>query len=1036
MLCPHCGADTPAPGGRCTQCSAALPPRSPRPTVAATLTPLPPPDAPTVLGTEATVLGNAETVLGSEATVLGAGSTVPPGGAGEGPLEPGQPFGARYRILRVLGAGGMGVVYQAWDQELGVAVALKVIRPEVVADPHSARDVERRFKRELLLARQVTHRNVVRIHDLGEVDGIKYITMPFIEGSSLARALTSKGRLPVSEALPIARDIASGLAAAHEAGVVHRDLKPENVMLESDGHAVIMDFGISRSASPQPRAVDKTTPTPNRTATFDASALGAGLTMAGTVVGTLDYMAPEQARAEPVDQRADIYSFGMILRDALLGLRRGGSGTAIAELMARIKEAPPSIRTVDPELPEAVDRIVARCLEPDPAARYQTTQELLADLNRLDDEGQPLPEPRKFTRRHAIAAGIAFTGIVSGTYWLAQPAPPEVQPPPTSVLIADFDNQAGDPVFDGALEQALALAMEDAPFITVYPRADARRAAAQTIPSWGGKVNREVGLLLAGREGLNYLIAGRIQKKDDGYLLTVEVEAPSDNSTAGTDRRPAITVEREISSKQDVLGGVGEAAAQVLRRLGKTDPAKTPFAPETVTAASLQAMNAYARGQDLSLAGKPLEALKAYQEAVSLDPSFGRAYSGMGVVYGNLKRISESDEAYKKALPHLNRMTEREQHRTLGSYSLLVSRDYQKAADSYEALVSKYPADNAGHANLAIAYLQLRKVGLAMIEGRKAIDIYPRNLLQRTNYSMYAMYAGDFGTSIAQATQVLKDNPSLDFALLTLARAQLGAGDVQAARQAYTRLASLTDVGASQAALGLADLEMYLGRYKEAVGILERGIAADEKAGSQHDMAVKLVALAESHMALGRTGPGLAAARRAIRIGGHESVLFPAGRILLDAKQEDELPAVISALERMLQTHTTAYARLLEGEQALRRGRFVDGLEPMRQASERHDAWFVRYVLGRAYLEAGSPVSAIQEFEQCVKRKGEAVDAFVADASTLRYFPSALYWLGRAHEAVGSVALARANYAEYLKIRKDANPPDPLAADAARRSGT
>src|SRR5690242_2190046 len=195
---------------------------------------------------------------------------------GVGPLAVGQAFGPRYHIIRMLGAGGMGVVYQAWDAELNVAVAVKVIRPETIGDPSTAAEVERRFKRELVLARNVTHRNVVRIHDLGERDGIKYLTMPFIEGEDLAGVLRTRGKLPIPEALSIARQVAAGLAAAHQAGVVHRDLKPENIMLAADGTALIMDFGISRSMS----------------GTATATALGA-------VVGTLEYMAPEQAQGQP-----------------------------------------------------------------------------------------------------------------------------------------------------------------------------------------------------------------------------------------------------------------------------------------------------------------------------------------------------------------------------------------------------------------------------------------------------------------------------------------------------------------------------------------------------------------------------------------------------------------------------------------------------------------------------------------------------------------------------------------------------------------
>src|SRR5687768_18071060 len=186
----------------------------------------------------------------AETVFLGASSPAPPpaGARPSGPLEVGQRFGSRYHILRQLGVGGMGAVYQAWDAELGVAVALKVIRPEVMHDPAAAQDIERRFKQELLLARQVTHKNVVRIHDLGEIDGIKYITMSYIEGEDLSSVLKREGQLSVPRALHILRQVVSGLVAAHEAGVVHRDLKPANIMIEGD-NAIIMDFGIARSSS-------------------------------------------------------------------------------------------------------------------------------------------------------------------------------------------------------------------------------------------------------------------------------------------------------------------------------------------------------------------------------------------------------------------------------------------------------------------------------------------------------------------------------------------------------------------------------------------------------------------------------------------------------------------------------------------------------------------------------------------------------------------------------------------------------------------
>jgi tetratricopeptide (TPR) repeat protein len=907
----------------------------------------------------------------------------------------------------------MGVVYQAWDDALGVPVALKVIRPEVMSDPYAAGEIERRFKRELLLARQVTHKHVVRIHDLGEIDGVKYLTMPFVDGRNLAQLLTESGALPVPRALRFAKQIAYGLQAAHEAGVVHRDLKPENIMIDGEDHAVIMDFGISRSTS----------------GSGTATALGA-------VVGTLEYMAPEQGRGEGVDHRADIYAFGLMLHDMLAGRRRLQSNeSAISELMSRMAHAPPLLRTLVPQVPEGIEQIVTRCLQPDAAARYPTTDALIQDLERLTPDGHApvaaadVPARKRRSRLPWVVAATAVVALVAviAFVWKRPPtgtAPAGTTAVPVSVLIADFQNDAGDPVFDGTVEQALAISLEGAPFIAVYPRRDARSAAAQIVPAGRGRVDRETGRLIARREGLRYLIAGSVAKSGEGYVLTVEsIDAASD---AG-----GRTIQREVRSKAEVLGAITGLASAVVGSLGGSGAEGSAFGDETFTAGSLEAMAAYARGQDLSLAGKPQEALGAYQEAVRLDPSFGRAHAGMAVIYGNLRRPEQSEAAYQKAFQHLDRMTERERYRTLGAYYLLVARNYEKAVENYRTLVEKYPADNAGHANLAIAYLQQREVARAMEEGKRAIEIYPRNLSQRTNYAMYAMYAGDFATSITEANEVLAAHDRFDFAVLTLARAQLASGDPDGARKSYERLRALGDVGASWASLGLADLEMYLGRFDESLAGLERGIAADEKAGNAYDAALKLVALSEAHQALGRRDRAIAAARRAVRDARHESVLFPAGLVLLDAGLADEAAKVAGSLEELLQTQTSAYARLLNGQIALARGRRAEGLDLLRQGLARHDSWFARYLLGRAYLDADRAAEALSEFDACVARKGEATDAFIADAATLRYFAPVHYWRGRAHEALGATAAARASYTEYLKIRPGTS--EPLAADASRR---
>jgi len=343
-------------------------------------------------------------------------------------FDTGDAFGSRYRIIRQLGAGGMGVVYQAWDEVLNVVVALKIIRPDTMADPGAAREIERRFKRELLLARKVTHKHVVRIHDLGDVNGTKYITMSFVEGEDLVATLKREGKLPLPRVVHLARQVASGLEAAHDAGVVHRDLKPANIMVDAEDNALIMDFGIALSAG-DPRA---------RMAAIAASkgaaetmVLGEGATVAansigqGAIIGTLDYMSPEQSKGDPVDHRSDIYTFGLILTDLLLGPRSLPAGkTAWEALTDRIMQPPKPLAARDPQVPAAFDAVITRCLQLEPTDRFDTTRELVQALERLDDSGNLIPEPRRFTPRMGAAAAVIIGALLGGTWWVAQSGVP------------------------------------------------------------------------------------------------------------------------------------------------------------------------------------------------------------------------------------------------------------------------------------------------------------------------------------------------------------------------------------------------------------------------------------------------------------------------------------------------------------------------------------------------------------------------------------------------------------------------------------
>ena len=974
---------------------------------------------------EVTGFGQAEdpdltrVVTGSDPDVTIASGTPPkskPQDDGQGgPLTVGEPFGRRYHIVKLLGLGGMGAVYQAWDSELGVVVALKVIRPEVAADPSAASMLERRFKQELLLARQVTHKNVVRIHELGEIEGVKYITMPFIEGEDLATILKRDRKLPIARVMTISRGLASGLEAAHAAGVVHRDLKPANLLVDSSGEVMIMDFGVARSTGGTNPGLNPQTPSPLLAANTATAA-----TMVGTVVGTIEYMAPEQARAQPVDQRADIYAFGLILYDMLLGRQRGVGASAFADLQNRLIAAPPAPRTVNPEIPEPLNTIVVRCVQPDPAQRFQTTGELVAALNRLDDRGYRLPVVRRVTRRLTVSVLAVFLGVVGLTWWLAQTPPPEAERPPVSVLVADFTNTTGEPVFDGLLEQALTVGIEGARFISAYQRPAALRTAR--LLKAGDRLDEPTARLVALREGIKVVLVGSIEKRGSGYALSVRGLDPQSS-------KELVTSQAAARNRDAVLAAGGTLATRLREALGDT---RAPDPRDTLSSNSLEAVAAFTRGLTFLAAGNDQEALAAFNEAVKLDSEFVRAQGGQALALTRLGHKEEAEKTWMAAFAAKDRMTNRERYRLEGVYSQLVTRDYNKAIDTYKALVKEYPADGPGHNNLAVGYFRRLEFAEALKEGRLVLDIFPMSPLYRTNYALYAMYAGDFPLASSEAQKLIKEGTATYDTYLPLAVSAIADGKLDEARAVYERMAKVDASGASLAAVGLADLALAEGRASEAARILQAGIKADEQQDNLAAVATKQITLADALGMQGDVKSAVAESRAALDIDKTEAQILPATRWLIAGKHLDQVVALGNELDKRLEPQTRAYRRIVAAQIALARGMRADAVDALREAMKFADLWLARFYLGQAYLDAGYFNEALSEFELCLKRRGEGYAAFLDDIPTVRYVAVLPYWIGRAREGSGLADQARTDYEAFLKTRS-AGARDPLTLDARRR---
>ena len=628
-------------------------------------------------------------------------------------LTTGSTFAGRYQIIEELGKGGMGRVYKVFDTKIKEKVALKLIKPEVASDSETIE----RFSNELRLARKIRHKNVCGMFDIGESEGAHFITMEYVSGEDLKTMIRMSTGLTIGTVLSVGKQVCQGLAEAHNLGVVHRDLKPQNIIIDKGGNVKIMDFGIARSIREK------------------------GITGAGIMIGTPEYMSPEQTEARDVDQRSDIYSLGIILYEMATGRVPFGGETALSVAIKHKTEIPKDPKLLNPHISDDLKHLILRCLEKDRAKRYQTAAEVEAELEKIE-KGIPttervVPERKTLTskritvqfelKRLMIPAIILISAVFIGiVLWKFLPRKEAALAPKikNSIAVISFENQTGDKAFDylrKAIPNLLITSLEQRGGLYVVTWERMADLLSQIGEKNAETIDRESGFRLCRKEGIEAIVLGSFIKAGDMFATDVKVldvetrKMLKSASSRGEGADSILRIQIDELSR-GISAGIGLAREKI-------EAERTQVAD--VTTSSMEAYKYFLKGSEEFDKMYYIDAIKSLEKAVELDPEFAMAYFILGNTQGVLGSIQAGNEAIKKAKALAHKVTERERLYIEASYADTIERNREVRNRLLQELIQKYPKEKLAHYWLGVVYRGANNYEKAIEEQNKVLELDP-----------------------------------------------------------------------------------------------------------------------------------------------------------------------------------------------------------------------------------------------------------------------------------------------------------------------